>query len=364
MNPLPAEPIRALTMTEALNEALFEALSLDPQVILLGEDIGIPAGGIYKVTRGLEEAFGATRIRTTPIAEEAIMGMAMGLALSGFRPVAELMLMDYLTIAMDQLVNHAAKLRYMTGGKSSVPLTLRAHVGGGFQGGAQHSQSLEAWLMHVPGLKVVMPSTPADAKGLLAACIEDPDPCICLESLELLWDGARSHVPTGRYVLPMGQAVTRRGGNDVSILGYGRAMKACVEAGERLAGMGILSDVLDLRSLVPLDRQAILASVARTRRAVIVHASTRFCGAGAEVSALIHEELFNDLLAPVQRVAFPFAPTPYAPILELNFCPSSDRIVDAVLRSLEGTPKRKAQAPLASAASLDPCLPTSGKPVG
>ncbi len=354
MTQVPLVPDRFLTMAEALNEALFGALSLDPKVLLLGEDIGIPAGGIYKVTQGLEEAFGPARVRTTPIAEEAIVGMAVGLALSGFRPVAELMLMDYLTIAMDQLVNHAAKLRYVTGGSCTVPLTLRAHVGGGFQGGAQHSQSLEAWLMHVPGLKVVMPSTPADAKGLLTACIEDPDPCICLEPLELLWKGGRSHVPPGHHSVPLGLAVKKRGGDDVSILSYGRAMAASIEAGERLAEMGIHSDIIDLRSLVPMDRRAILESVGRTRRAAIAHASTRFCGAGAEVSALIHEEMFHELLAPVERVAFPFAPTPYAPNLELNFSPSSDRIVDAVLRAMEGSPKGRSQIVVARAVSSDP----------
>jgi pyruvate dehydrogenase E1 component beta subunit len=333
-------------MAEAFNEALADALSTDPHVILLGEDIGTPSGGIYKVTRGLEEAFGAHRVPTTPIAEEAIVGMAVGLALAGFRPVAELMLMDYLTFAVDQLVNHAAKLRYATRGTSQVPLTLRAHVGGGFQGGPQHSQSLEAWLAHIPGLKTVMPSTPADAKGLLTACIEDPDPCVCLESLELIWKGEPGPVPEKHYVVPLGLAARRRKGKDVSILSWGRAMPECMKAAERLAEDGVDADVLDLRSLVPLDRHTILESVSRTRRAVIVHASTRFCGVGAEIASLLHEELFGDLLAPVARVAFPFVPTPYAANLELTLFPSSDRIVASVNRSLESKPRFSAQPAL------------------
>jgi pyruvate/2-oxoglutarate/acetoin dehydrogenase E1 component len=209
-------PVTALTVAQALNDALDYALADDPDVILLGEDIGRPAGGVYKVTDGLEERHGVDRVRSTPIAEQAIVGAAIGAALAGMRPVAEIMLMDYLPICMDQLVNHAAKLRYMTGGRSRVPLTVRAHVGGGFHGGAQHSQSLEAWFMHVPGLKVIMPSGPRDAKGLLTSCILDDDPCLFLENLSLLWDARSEDVPGGRFALPLGAAEVKRRGRDVT----------------------------------------------------------------------------------------------------------------------------------------------------
>ena len=229
---------------------------------------------------------------------------------------------------MDQIVNHAAKLRYMSGGRTNVPITIRTVAGGGAQFGAQHSQSLEAWLMHAPGLKVVVPSTPADAKGLLAACIEDDDPCVFIESMRVLY--AQGPVPDGPYTIPLGSAPSAGPGSDVTVITWGWQVPQALEAAETLAGEGTSVEVVDLRSLVPLDREAVLASVARTGRAAIVHAATQFAGPGAELAAMIQHELWGQLQGPVERLGSAYAPIPYAAELERALFPDAGRIVDLI----------------------------------
>ena len=322
-------PGRALSFGQAVNEALDQALSGDERVVLLGEDIADPAGGVFKTTLGLSTKHGAHRVRATPISEQAIVGAAIGAALAGLRPVAEIMLMDFLAVCLDQLANHAAKLRYMSGGRTAVPLTIRTQVGGGLGFGGQHSQSLEAWLTHVPGLKVVCPSTPADAKGLLTACIEDDDPCVFMESLSLLFAGD-GPVPEGRHVVPLGTADVKRTGSDVTVVAWGRTVGDSLAAAEAVSADGIAVEVVDLRSLVPLDLDAVLESAARTGRVVVAHAATRFGGFGAEIASLVHERLHADLAAPVARVGARYAPVPFTPTLEQALFPSADRIAGCI----------------------------------
>jgi pyruvate dehydrogenase E1 component beta subunit len=317
-----------LTMVAAINQALDEALTRDPKVLILGEDIADPAGGVMKATAGLSTRHGPQRVRATPIAEQGFLGAAIGASLAGYRPVVEIMLMDFLAVCMDQLANHAAKLRYMSGGRTNVPITVRTVAGGGRQFGSQHSQSLEAWLMHVPGLKVAVPSNPADAKGLLASCIEDDDPCVFMESMMVLY--SPGPVPEGYYSLPLGHADVKRTGSDVTIVTWGWQVGQAIAAADTLAGEGISVEVVDLRSLVPFDREMILASVAKTRRVVIVHAATQFAGPGAELAAMIQKELWGQLQGPVERLGAPYAPVPFAAELEAAYYPNSDRIADLI----------------------------------
>jgi acetoin:2,6-dichlorophenolindophenol oxidoreductase subunit beta len=321
------------SMREALNLALGEALAADPTVFLIGEDLADPAGGISQVTKGLSDAYGTDRVRDTPISEAAIVGAAVGAAVAGMRPVAEVMIMDFISIALDQLVNHAAKARYMSGGRLSVPLTVRTAVFGGIGSGATHSQTLEAWLAHIPGLKVVVPSSPADAKGLLTSCIFDDDPCVMVENVALY--GTTGPVPDGDFRVPLGTADVRRSGGDVTVVTYGRTVRDAMTAAAQLEDEGIQVEVLDLRSLVPLDVDAVLGSVARTRRAVVAHHATRFAGFGAEVAGVINEELFGQLDAPVRRVGAAFAPIGSAPTLEAAVMPSATAIADAIRGVME-----------------------------
>jgi pyruvate/2-oxoglutarate/acetoin dehydrogenase E1 component len=322
----------AMPMVGAVHAALDAAMAADDHVILLGEDIADPAGGVMKATKGLSTKYGTHRVRATPIAEQAIVGAAIGASLAGYRPVAEIMLMDFLAVCMDQIVNHAAKLRYMSGGRTNVPITIRTVAGGGAQFGAQHSQSLEAWLMHSPGLKVVVPSTPADAKGLLTQCIADDDPCIFVESMSLLY--TPGPVPTASYAIPLGQANVRREGTDVSVITWGWQVPRALQAAEALAGEGISVEVVDLRTLVPLDRDAILTSVAKTGRALIVHAATEFAGPGAELAAMIQHELWDQLDGPVERLGGAYAPIPFAAELEQALYPDAERIA-ALIREMQ-----------------------------
>lgn len=323
------EPVR--TLSEAVSEAIDLAMEADPSVFALGEDIEDPVGGVMKGTKGLSTKYGRRRVRNTPISEQAITGAAIGASLAGMRPVAELMLMDFFAVAMDQVANHAAKLRYMSGGRTNVPITIRTSVGGSRQFGAQHSQSLEGWLMHVPGIKVAVPSTPRDAKGLLTSCIFDDDPCVHMETMALLF--TRGPVPEGRYQIPLGEADVKRPGSDVTVVTWGWQVPEALAAAEELAGEGTSAEVVDLRTLVPLDREAVLASVARTRRLLVVHAATRFAGPGAEIAAMVAEELFGELSAPVARLGAAYTPVPYAAELEQLHYPDRRRIADAV-RSL------------------------------
>lgn len=316
------------SMREALNMSLDEALAADPTVVLIGEDLADPGGGISQVTKGLSTTHGTHRVRDTPISEAAIVGAAVGAAAAGLRPVAELMIMDFISIALDQLVNHAAKSRFMSGGRLGMPLTVRTAVFGGIGSGATHSQTLEAWLAHVPGLKVVVPSTPADAKGLLTSCIFDDDPCVFIENVLLY--GSTGPVPEGDHRLPLGVADIKREGDDVTVVTYGRTVRDALAAAEQLAAEHIDVEVVDLRSLVPFDADTVLRSVARTRRAVVAHHATRFAGFGAEVASTINEALFGELHAPVGRVGARFAPIGSAPTLEAAVMPSVATIADAV----------------------------------
>lgn len=326
-----------MTGFQALGSALDDALGRDPSVLLLGEDIADPGGGVFMVTNGLSTKYGTDRVRATPISEQAIMGAAIGAAVAGMRPVAEIMLMDFLAVCMDQLSNHAAKLRYMSGGQTGVPLTVRCAAGAGMQFGAQHSEMLEAWLTHIPGLKVVVPSNPADAKGLLTAAIFDPDPCVVVEQ-SLLYFGPPQPVPVGHHVVPLGQAAIRRPGSDITLISYGRQVHDAMAAAEVLAEESVDAEVIDLRSLVPLDEATILESVGRTRRAVVIHEAVRRNGFGAEVASIIHENLFDELAAPVQRVGGANTPIPFAKELEDAFVPGVDDILAAARRCLRRAP--------------------------
>jgi pyruvate dehydrogenase E1 component beta subunit len=318
---------RILNMIAACHEALECAMELDDTVFLLGEDIADPnGGGSYGVTAGLSTRFGLERVRTTPISEQAIMGAAIGAAMAGMRPVAEIMLLNFITVAMDQLYNHAAKLRYMSGGQLRLPMTVRAVSGAGFQFGAQHSDMLEAWLAHTPGLKVAIPSTPADAKGLLLSCIFDDNPCVFIENAVLYLSGTSGPVAEGDARVALGQAARRREGTDVTIVGYGRPIIAAEAAAEACAADGISAEVIDLRTVSPIDWETVFDSVGRTGRSVVVHEAVQAFGVGAEISARISEELGVRTV----RVGAPFVPVPYAAALESAYVPDVDRIAAAV----------------------------------
>lgn len=326
----PAE--RVIGMVQALNEALDHAMTIDDTVFELGEDIQDPSGGGFHVHKGLSTKFGLDRVRPTPISEQAIMGSAIGAAMTGMRPVAEIMLMNFIHVCADQLVNHAAKLRYMSGGQTKIPLTVRTTTGAGSGFGAQHSDMLEAPLTHTAGLKVVIPSNPADAKGLLLSSIFDDDPVIFIE-MYMLYYTQKGHVPEGDHRVPLGKLRTAREGSDVTLVSWGRQVHDCVGVADKLAADGIDAEVLDLRSLVPLDREGLLNAVGRTKRAVIVHEAVRRSGYGAELAATISEELFGELAGPVRRVGAADTPVPYARSLEGEYMPHAGRIEQAV-RSL------------------------------
>ncbi|TNC29274.1 alpha-ketoacid dehydrogenase subunit beta [Amycolatopsis alkalitolerans] len=302
---------------QAVRSAMGLALEADPRVLVLGEDVADPPGGVIGTTKGLSTRFGPNRVRATPIAEQAIIGAAIGASLAGYRPIAEIMFCDFLAVCADQIANHAAKLRYMSGGETNVPITITTFVAGG-RFGAQHTQSLEAWFMHTPGMKVVMPSNPMDAKGLLASCIADDDPCLFVQPLALMF-APKQEVPVGEYAVPLGKASVVRQGNDVTIVSYGVQVPQALAAAEELKAEGVSAEVIDLRSLVPLDMPTVLESVARTRRVVITHGATEFCGPGAEIATQIYDELFGELAAPVARVAAPYAPMPFAP--DMSYLP-------------------------------------------
>jgi pyruvate dehydrogenase E1 component beta subunit len=314
---------------EALNQALHEEMARDERVFLLGEDVGL-VGGTFRVTEGLMAEFGSKRVRDTPISEAAIIGIAIGAAMVGLRPVAELMTMNFAIVAMDQIVNHASKMRYMFGGNLTLPLVIRAPQGGGTQKAAQHSHSLESWMMNAPGLRVALPATPYDAKGLLKTAIRSDDPVVFLEH-EMLYS-TKGEVPEEEYLVPFGVAEVKRPGRDVTIVSWSRMLLESLRAAERLAEEGIEAEVVDPRTLDPLDFDTILGSVARTRRAVIVEEGWRNVGVGAELAARLQEHLFYELEAPVQRVGAADVPTPYAKNLERLALPDAERVVAAVLK--------------------------------
>lgn len=329
--PLPDGETEDLGLVQAIHRTLDRAMAADESIILLGEDIGDRSGGgMFKITAGLSAKYGELRVRDTPIAEPSIIGAALGASLAGLRPVAELMFMDFLGVAMDQIANHAAKVRYLSGGRRGAPLVIRTMVGTG--AGPQHSQAVEAWAMHTPGLKVVWPSTAADAAGLLNACLREEDPCLFIESMKLYYGGGKGPVPVADYVIPLGQADVKRAGSDVTICTYGVMVHAALEAAITLEGDGISVEVVDLRTLVPLDLQAVLDSVGKTKRLVVAHESVGFCGPGAEIAAAVGAELFGELAAPIQRVAGTYTPVPRAATLEAACRPNSAQLVDAVRR--------------------------------
>jgi pyruvate/2-oxoglutarate/acetoin dehydrogenase E1 component len=326
--------MRTETVRTALREALYEEMSRSEAVFVLGEDVG-RYGGAYAVTRGLLEEFGPRRVIDTPISEAAIVGAAVGAAMLGGRPVAEIMYVDFMTLVMDQLVNQAAKFRYMFGGSYSVPIVVRTQQGVGRGAGAQHSQSLEAWFTHVPGLKVVAPSTPTDAKGLLKTAIRDDDPVVFLEHKRLYEKKGELPDAGVELLVPLGSAAVRRTGSDVTLIAYSTMVDVALAAAEAVAADGIDAEVLDLRTLAPLDTDALFDSVAHTRRAVVVHEAVRTGGVGAEIAARLQEELFDELLAPVTRVATPDVPLPANLRLERMLIPNADSVAAAV-RSLVG----------------------------
>lgn len=321
----------------AINEAMAEEMERDPSVVLVGEDVGVP-GGTYVASKGLHERFGAARVRDTPISEGVLVGLAAGASMTGLRVIVEIMFVDFLTLAADQLVNHAAKVRYSSGGASGVPMVLRTICGAGRNTGPQHGQNLEAWVAHVPGLKVVWPSNPADAKGMLKAAVRDPDPVVVVESLAL-WS-QRGEVPDGDHVVPLGTAAVVREGSDVTLVSWGSAVLRAAEAAATLAAEhGVSAELIDLRSLSPLDGDAVLRSLAKTGRLVVVHDAVERFGAGAEIAALAAGAGFGSLRAPVRRVAAPFAPVPFPAQLEDAYFPRPAGIVAAALASVGAGPE-------------------------
>ncbi|MDR3363170.1 MAG: alpha-ketoacid dehydrogenase subunit beta [Desulfovibrio sp.] len=315
------------TYLQAINEALRLEMEQDKDVFIIGEDVGT-FGGCFGVTQGLFEKFGEDRVKDTPITESVIVGAAAGAAASGLRPVAELMFVDFIGVAMDQLFNQAAKMRFMFGGKAKVPMTLRLPQGAGAGAAAQHSQSLEAWFMHIPGIKVVIPSTPYDAKGLLVSAIRDDNPVIYLEHKMLY--GVDGDVPDESYTIPLGKADIKREGQDVTVVATSRMVYTALEAAEKLAASGISVEVVDPRSLQPLDIDTIVASVKKTHKLVVAHEAVGFAGPGAEIVAQVAEKALDYLDAPVKRVAAPFCPVPFSPPLEQTFIPNVDDIIAAV----------------------------------
>jgi pyruvate dehydrogenase E1 component beta subunit len=324
---------KSITTGQAIGMALHEAMELDPSVLLFGEDVADPEdGGVAGITRGLSTRFGDVRVRSTPISEQAIVGAAIGSAMAGMRPIAEIMLMNFMTVAMDMLTNHAAKLRFMSGGQTAVPLTIRTCTGAGISTAGQHADYLEAWFAHTAGLKVVTYSSPAEAAGLLLSCIFDDDPCIFIENFLSYSNKGPAPVPGQR--IPLGVANVLRPGSDATVIAYGPQVAQAQLAAEKLAGEGVSVEVIDLRTVSPWDRDTVLNSVARTRRAVISHEAVRQFGVGAEIAAVIQEELFGQLAAPVLRVGAPSCPVPYSRPLELAFMPDALDIEAALRRTL------------------------------
>jgi pyruvate/2-oxoglutarate/acetoin dehydrogenase E1 component len=322
-----ATSARSITYRESIREALIEEMEDDPRVILLGEDVG-RYGGAYAVSKGLLEQFGDRRVIDTPMAEAMIVGTALGAAAVGARPVAEIMYMDFITLVMDQLVNQAAKLHVMFGGQLSAPMVVRVQQGTGRGAGPQHSQSLEAWFTHVPGLKTVAPSTPADAKGLLKAAIRDDDPVLFIEHKQLY---SRKGDAVGRdHVVPIGSADVKRPGRDVTVVTWSNMVHTALAAAERLAIDGTEVEVVDLRTLAPLDMETVLTSCRRTGRVLVLHEACRTGGLGAEVAAQVGEELYGQLRAPVRRLAAPDIALPANSALERALVPDEDAVVAAV----------------------------------
>ena len=327
--------MRELTYAQAIREAMTLEMRRDENVFLMGEDVGI-YGGAFGVSVGMYDEFGPQRVKDTPISEAVIAGAAAGAAVTGMRPIAEIMFSDFITISMDQLINQAAKIRYMFGGAAKVPMVLRAPAGSGTGAAAQHSQSPEAWFCNAPGLKVVIPSTPADAKGLLIAAIRDDNPVLFLEQ-KLLYR-TKGDVPEGDYVVPLGKATVHREGTDVTIITYGRMLPMCMDAATQLEKEhGISVEIVDPRTLVPLDKETIIASAKKTGRVLIVHEACQTGGFGGELAAVIADsEAFYYLDAPIKRYGGLDVPIPYCPELEKNVVPTKDNVVGKVIELVRG----------------------------
>ena len=318
------------TLIEAVNEALHEEMERDPNVIVLGEDVGVH-GGVFRATDGLQKRFGPDRVIDTPLAELSIVGVAIGAAMQGLHPVAEIQFADYIHPAYDQIVNEAAKIRYRSNGTYTCPLVIRAPFGAGVHGGMYHSQSVEALFFHVPGLKIVIPSSPADCKGLLKAAVRDPDPVLFFEHKKS-YRRIRGEVPDGDVTIPLGQAAVKCEGSDITVVTYGVGVHLALEAAERVERDGISVEVLDLRTLAPLDREAVARSVGKTNKVLIVHEDNKTGGIGAEIAAQLAEEHFEQLDGPILRVAAADTHIPYAPSLEEAVIPNVDDVEVALRR--------------------------------
>ena len=321
-------PIREITYAQAIREAMSEEMRRDPDVFFMGEDIGVYCGA-FGVSGGMLEEFGPERVRDTPISENGFVGAAVGAAVTGMRPIVELMFSDFMSVCFDHLINQAPKMRYMFGGKVKVPMVMRTPSGGGTGAAAQHSQSLETIYAHIPGLKVVVPATPYDAKGLLKTAIRDDNPVIFLEQ-KLLYR-TKGAVPEEEYTIPFGQADVKRAGGDCTIITYGRMTHLCLDAAAKLAESGVDVEVIDIRTLVPLDTSALIESVMKTKHCVVVHEAVKFAGFGGELAAVINEsEAFYYLDAPVKRLGALYTPIPFNPILEKNCFPTVEGIIAEV----------------------------------
>ncbi|WP_042337747.1 alpha-ketoacid dehydrogenase subunit beta [Paraburkholderia ferrariae] len=316
-------------LLQAINMALTDAMHDDAKVLVLGEDVGDrEGGGIVGITRGLETRFGTRRVRSTPISEQAIVGAAIGAAIRGWKPVAEIMLMNFTTVAMDMIVNHAAKLRFMSGGQTSVPITIRTMTGAGRGSGGQHCDYLEAWFAHTAGMKVVAPSNPADAYGLLRAAIDDPDPVLFIENMPSYRAPAWGRAITPGERVPLGKGLVVREGQDLTIVSYSRMVVEALAAADTLANEGLRAEVIDLRTVSPWDRELVLQSVRKTGRLLVVHEAVTPFGVGAEIAAEVGHALFGLLKAPVERLGSAYCPVPFSKPLETAFVPSQARIVD------------------------------------
>ncbi|MEY4890159.1 MAG: hypothetical protein RIQ75_1289 [Pseudomonadota bacterium] len=320
-----------VTILGAIAKAYHDALAEDPKVITLGEDLADPeGGGIAKITKGLSTAFGDDRVRSTPISEQAIVGAAIGASLAGYKPVAEIMLMNFTTVCMDMIVNHAAKLRFMSGGQTNVPIVIRTMTGLGFGSGGQHCDYLESWFAHTAGIKVCAASTPEDAYGLLRSAIDDPDPVIFIENLPTYFAPMSFEMPDSSHRVPLGKAAIQREGTDVTVVSYARMANEARQAAAKAAEQGISVEMIDLRTIAPWDRETVLASARKTGRLLIVHEAVKQHGVGAEIAAVIGEELFGQLKKPVKRLGGTFSPVPYSRPLESAFAPDAAAILAAI----------------------------------
>lgn len=321
---------KTATMLEALNAAITDAMAADDKVIALGEDVAdSEEGGVIGVTKGLSTRFGDDRVRSTPISEQAIVGAAIGASLAGYRPIAEIMLMNFTTVAMDMIVNHAAKLRFMSGGQTNVPIVIRTMTGAGFSTGGQHSDYLEAWFAHVPGLKVVAPSNPADAYGLMRAAIEDDDPVLFIENLPAYTQVGPRFVREAK--VPLGKAAIVEEGQDLTIVTYSRMVREATTALTAIKDSGLSAELIDLRTVSPWDRETVIASVEKTGRLLIVHEAVTSFGVGAEIAATVSHSCFDALKVPVERLGAPYAPVPFSRPLEAAYVPDAPRIAAAAI---------------------------------